>query len=168
MRPTINNPSAVCKTAEDHTSSPRPGETVKRTEARVLVQRHDAPGGHDPRHHRHHQRAPPEVVAEVFVADGAGVSDQEDGGEVGGGGDEGAPVSSGNTPVQLEVGSPLPPGGTAPEATAPTTVPMKNGGEQRGPEHSNHRSAHRGPGTWRKAKPEPRSTIPSAASASGM
>ncbi len=78
-------------------------------------------------------------------------------------------MSSGSAPVQLAVGSPPPSAGTSPEATAPATVPRKNGVSTE--EIPNTRVA--GPCTgpvsaWRKAKPEPRRTIPSAASARGM
>ena len=78
-------------------------------------------------------------------------------------------MTSGRKPVQLPVGSPSPPAGTSPEAIAPTTVPMKNGvSTEATPKTRLAGPLHRPGRAWRKAKPEPRRTIPSAASASGM
>ena len=72
---------------------------------------------------------------------------------------------------QLETGSPLAlPIGTCSDAIAPTAVPRKNGVST--DEIAKAAPAARRPrsvlATLRKAKPEPRSTMPSAASASGM
>jgi hypothetical protein len=72
---------------------------------------------------------------------------------------------------QLVTASPLAlPIGTRPEATAPATVPMKNGVST--DESANAPTARRRPeplpATPWKAKPAPRRTIPSAARLSGM
>ena len=78
-------------------------------------------------------------------------------------------MTRGRKPVQLLVGSPSPPAGTSPEAIAPTTVPMKNGVSTDANPKTRLAGRSTGPGrAWRKAKPEPRRTIPSAARASGM
>ena len=80
-----------------------------------------------------------------------------------------APIRSGSGWIQLEKGSPPPSAGTLPAAIAPTTVPMKNG--VRTEERAKVAPAARRPCKpsidLRKAKPEPRRTIPIAASASG-
>ena len=80
-----------------------------------------------------------------------------------------APVSSGSGSSQEEKASPLPSAGTLPAATAPTTVPMKNGvrTEERAKVAPAARRSCRPSTDLRKAKPAPRRTIPSAASASG-
>ena len=72
---------------------------------------------------------------------------------------------------QLVTGSPSAfPTGTLPDATAPTTVPMKNG--VRSDERPKTRVASRLPLSLRavcwKANPEPLRTMPSAARLSGM
>ena len=82
-----------------------------------------------------------------------------------------APISTESGFSQLETGSPVAfPTGTRPDATAPTTVPMKNGVSS--DESPKSRSARCRPASRRavlwKAKPEPRSTMPSAARLSGM
>jgi hypothetical protein len=78
-------------------------------------------------------------------------------------------VTSGSRPVQLEVGSPSPAAGTSPDAIAPTTVPMKKGVSREATPNTRVAGRCTGPGSaWRKAKPEPRRTIPSAARDSGM
>ena len=82
-----------------------------------------------------------------------------------------APVSSETAFSQLVSGSPSAlPSGTRPEATAPTTVPMKKGvSSDESPKHARarRRSRARGASRW-KANPAPRSTIPRAARLSGM
>ena len=82
-----------------------------------------------------------------------------------------APITSESGFSQLLTGSPVAlPTGTLPDATAPTTVPMKNGVSS--DESPKRRSARLRPLSRRavlwKAKPAPRSTIPSAARLSGM
>ena len=82
-----------------------------------------------------------------------------------------APVSSETALSQLVTGSPSAlPSGTRPEATAPTTVPMKNGvSSDESPNSAWETRRSRAPGASRwKANPAPRSTIPSAARLSGM
>ncbi len=80
-----------------------------------------------------------------------------------------APVSSGSGSSQLEKASPLPSAGTLPVAIAPTTVPMKKGvrTEERAKVAPAARRAERLSIDLRKAKPEPRRTIPIAARKSG-
>ena len=80
-----------------------------------------------------------------------------------------APVSSGSGSSQLEKALPSPRAGTLPAAIAPTTVPMKKGvsTEERAKVAPAARRAERPSIDLRKAKPEPRRTIPTAASASG-
>ena len=80
-----------------------------------------------------------------------------------------APVSSGSGSSQDEKASPLPSAGTLPEAIAPTTAPMKNGvsTEERAKVAPAARRAASPSIDLRKAKPEPRRTIPTAASAIG-
>ncbi len=63
----------------------------------------------------------------------------------------------------------MPAAGTLPAAIAPTTAPMKNGvrTEERAKVAPAARRASSPSIALRKAKPEPRSTIPTAASAIG-
>ena len=82
-----------------------------------------------------------------------------------------APISTESGFSQLVTGSPAAlPMGTRPDATAPTTVPMKNGVSS--DERPKRRSASRRPLSRRavswNANPAPRSTMPSAARLSGM
>ena len=82
-----------------------------------------------------------------------------------------APTRTDSGLSQLLTASPAAlPGGTLPDAIAPTTVPMKNGVSSE--ESPNSRAARSRPRERRavlwNAKPEPRSTIPSAARLSGM
>ena len=70
---------------------------------------------------------------------------------------------------QLVNRSPLPSAGTRPEATAPTTAPMKNGvsSDEMANDAPSTRCTASRPATWRRAKLAPRRTMPSAASESG-
>ena len=80
-----------------------------------------------------------------------------------------APMKSGSGASQVEKASPLPAAGTLPAAIAPTTVPMKNGVtiEERAKVAPAARRSCSPSTDLRKAKPEPRRTIPSTASTSG-
>src|SRR3954469_16436874 len=78
-------------------------------------------------------------------------------------------MKRGSGASQVEKASPLPSGGTLPAAIAPTTVPMKNGvSSEEIAKVAPIARRSRSPTTdLRKAKPAPRRTIPSAASAIG-
>jgi hypothetical protein len=82
-----------------------------------------------------------------------------------------APITSESGLSQLVTGSPVAlPTGTRPPATAPTTVPRKNGvSTEASPKSlsaSNRPRARRA--LWWNANPDPRRTTPSAARLSGM
>ena len=82
-----------------------------------------------------------------------------------------APITSESGLSQLVTGSPAAlPTGTRPPAIAPTTVPMKKGVSTEASPKTVAASARplARRAVWWNAKPEPRSTIPSAARHSGM
>ena len=81
-----------------------------------------------------------------------------------------APMTIEVTLSQLDQGGPEPAAGTRPQAMPPTTVPRHNGvmTEEIANSAPNVRRPARLVTMWRKAKPLPRRTMPSAAMESGM
>ena len=77
------------------------------------------------------------------------------------------PTRIGSGPTQPSA-LPDPPASTSPAAIAPTTQPRKNGVISEEIEKTTFGAARpRSPNVWPKANPDPRRTIPTAASASG-